>query len=45
LHDGVEQATANFKDGLVTAWIHPKQTDRATLEDALRTRGGSLVIP
>ena len=36
--DGVEQATASFKDGLVTAWIHPDQTSRAKLEEALEAR-------
>jgi len=37
--DGVEQATASFKDGLVTAWIHPDKTSQAALEEALRQRG------
>ena len=36
--DGVEQATASFKDGLVTALIDPAKTDKAKLEDALRKR-------
>ena len=40
--DGVEQATASFKDELVTAWIDPKKTDRAALEDALKKRGVTL---
>jgi copper chaperone CopZ len=40
--DGVEQATASFKDGLVTALIDPKKADRAKLEDALRKRGVTL---
>jgi hypothetical protein len=43
--DGVEQATASFKDGLVTAWIHPDRTDRAKLEEALKQRGVTLVAP
>lgn len=37
--DGVEQATASFKDGKVTARIDPAKTDRAELEMALRKRG------
>ena len=37
--DGVEQATASFKDGRVTARIDPSKTDRAELEMALRKRG------
>jgi len=37
--DGVEQATASFKDGRVTARIDPAKTDRAKLEDALRKKG------
>lgn len=36
--DGVEQATASFKVGLVTAWIDPAKTDRAMLEEALRKK-------
>lgn len=43
--DGVEQATASFKDGLVTAWIDPKKTNRATLEEALKKRGVTLSAP
>jgi hypothetical protein len=43
--DGVEQATASFKDGKVTALIDPKKTDRAALEDALRKRGVSIGKP
>ncbi len=35
---GVEQATASFKVGLVTAWIDPAKTDRAMLEEALRKK-------
>jgi copper chaperone CopZ len=37
--DGVEQATAIFKDGKITARIDPARTDRAELEAALRKRG------
>ncbi len=36
--DGVEQATASFKDGLVTALIDPEKTNRAALEDVLKKR-------
>ena len=39
---GVEQATASFKVGLVTAWIDPEKTDRAKLEAALVQRGVTL---
>jgi hypothetical protein len=34
--DGVEQATASFKDGRVTARIDPAKTNKAALEAALR---------
>lgn len=37
--DGVEQATASFKEGQVTALIDPKKTERTKLEDALRKKG------
>lgn len=40
--EGVEQATASFKEGLVTAWIHPEKTDRAKLEEALVKKGVTL---
>ena len=40
--DGVEQATASFKDGRVTALIDPTKTDRAKLEDALKKKGEFL---
>jgi copper chaperone CopZ len=43
--DGVEQATASFKEGKVTALIDPKRTDRAALEDALRKRGVAVGKP
>ena len=36
--DGVEQATASFKDGLVTARINPEKTNRAALEEALKMK-------
>jgi copper chaperone CopZ len=41
--DGVETATASFKTGLVTAWIDPKKTDRAKLEESLKQRGVEIV--
>ncbi|MFO0797510.1 MAG: heavy metal-associated domain-containing protein [Gemmataceae bacterium] len=37
--DGVEQATASFKEGRITALIDPARTDRAKLEEALTKRG------
>jgi copper chaperone CopZ len=36
--DGVEQATASFKDGKVTALIDPSKTNKAALEEALKKR-------
>jgi copper chaperone CopZ len=36
--DGVEQATASLKDGLITALIDPAKTNRAALEDVLKKR-------
>jgi copper chaperone CopZ len=36
---GVEQATASFRDGRVTALIDPLKTDRAKLKAALEKRG------
>jgi copper chaperone CopZ len=43
--DGVEQATASFKEGKITALIDPARTDPAKLEDALRKKGVSLGKP
>jgi hypothetical protein len=43
--DGVEQATASFKDGRVTALIDLSTTDRGALEDSLRKRGVSVGQP
>jgi hypothetical protein len=40
--DGVEQATASFQVGLVTAWIDPAQTNQALLEEALRKKEVAL---
>jgi len=43
--DGVEQATASFKEGKVTALIDPTKTDQAKLEDALRKKGVAVGKP
>jgi hypothetical protein len=43
--EGVEQATANFRDGLAIAWIDPNKTNQSTLEDALKKRGVQLKSP
>jgi copper chaperone CopZ len=40
--EGVELATASFRDGKVTAWIDADKTDRAKLEAALKMRGVQL---
>lgn len=40
--EGVEQATASFKEGLVTALINPEMTNRSVLETALKSRGVTL---
>jgi copper chaperone CopZ len=37
--EGVEQATASFKEGKITALIDPAKTDRTKLEAALKQRG------
>ncbi len=37
--DGVEQATASFKEGRITALIDADKTDKAKLEAALKRRG------
>jgi copper chaperone CopZ len=37
--DGVERATASFREGRVTALIDPEKTDRTKLEAALKQRG------
>ena len=36
--DGVEQATASFKEGKVTALIDPLKTNRTALEEALKKK-------
>ena len=43
--EGVEIATASFRDGRVTAWIDPGKTDRARLEAALRQHEVVLAEP
>lgn len=43
--DGVERATASFREGRVTAHIDPAKTDRARLEDALKKRGVQITSP
>ena len=40
--DGVERATASFREGRVTALIDPTRTDRVALETALVNRGVTL---
>jgi len=37
--DGVERATASFREGRVTALIDPSKTNRTALEDALKKKG------
>jgi copper chaperone CopZ len=43
--EGVELATASFRDGKVTALIDPEKTDRSKLEAALKQRGVKLAPP
>jgi copper chaperone CopZ len=43
--EGVERATASFREGRVTALIDPGKTDRAKLEDALKKRGVEVKSP
>jgi copper chaperone CopZ len=43
--DGVERATASFKERKVTALVDPTKVDRAKLEEALRKRGVQLTLP
>ncbi len=42
---GVERATASFREGRVTAWIDPSSTDRARLEEALKKIGVEVNPP
>jgi hypothetical protein len=43
--EGVERATASFRDGRVTALIDPEKTDRTKLEAALKKLGVQLKAP
>lgn len=43
--EGVERATASFREGRVTALIDPGKTDQATLEAALKKRGVQVKSP
>jgi copper chaperone CopZ len=40
--EGVEQATASFKESKLTALIDPEKTNREALIDALKKRNVSL---
>jgi copper chaperone CopZ len=43
--DGVETATASFREGRVTALIDPAKTNRTRLEAALKQRGVDVKAP
>jgi copper chaperone CopZ len=43
--DGVEKATASFKEGRVTALVDPAKIDRTRLEAALKKKGAELKQP
>ena len=43
--EGVERATASFRDGHVTALIDPDKADRARLEAALKKKGVEIRSP
>ena len=43
--EGVERATASFRDGIAAAWFDPAKTNRTVLEEALKKRGVQLKIP
>lgn len=43
--EGVERATASFREGRVTALLDPEKTDRAKLEAALKKRGVQVKAP
>jgi copper chaperone CopZ len=43
--EGVEQATASFKEGRITALIDPEKMDRAALESALKKRSVTVKTP
>ena len=42
---GVELATASFKEGKLTALIDPEQIDQAEIEKVLKQRGVQLAQP
>lgn len=41
--EGVEQATASFRESRVTLWIDPSKTNRPVLEEALKKRNVTLI--
>lgn len=43
--EGVEQATASFKDGLITALVDPQKIDRVKLVEVLTKRGVTVAKP
>lgn len=43
--DGVAQATASFKAGLITATVDPTKVDQAAIENALTAKGVTVVKP
>lgn len=43
--EGVEHATASFRDGLATAWINPDMTDRSKLQATLEQHRVTLLTP
>jgi len=43
--EGVEQATASFRDSSATAWIDPSKTNRAAIEETLKKRGVHFETP
>lgn len=43
--EGVEQATASFKEGKITALIDPAKTGREKLEGVLKERGVTIAAP
>ncbi|HUR45704.1 MAG TPA: heavy metal-associated domain-containing protein [Candidatus Saccharimonadales bacterium] len=43
--EGVEQATASFKEGRITALIDAQKTGRPALEEALKKRGVTVKTP
>ena len=43
--EGVEQATASFKESRLTALIDPEKTNKAALEEALKKRNVTLKNP